>query len=535
MIKSIKQNGKNVSLSSAYVRLDDCKIEINPECFNTNSTTLEFEFSVAIKSFRNHDYQWSALIQRLISNWYSPKILKMENGFYIQANQHSGIWEVDTTNPYKLLWHFNLENSNPLASYDMHNSRRIVQANVLKPFKAPIGLLFSKKGAVECSRSKIPFSAIACFTDHCDFDTLSSLVLQREFFLKCGIKVTKGFFLYHYSKRDDTASVENHRDELRKWLDEGHELAYHSLSQSIKPLEDAMEDFKTFVPPFETIKTWIDHGFQPYNLTQYVNYGKINKDYGNTISEKKISNFWNYIDSGSSIEGVINQINPQQFTLETFYKGVGQMDRKTGIQQMLKNITFYYFNSQNSLRVYGGISKYLKSIKQKKSIKKHIKMVADTVKLAIMLFPILVFWKRSKKKVYPLAAYAPVCFDYEIFEKTFTVFQTIEMNDFKLGLSKSNIDLLIKESGLFIAHTYFSAPMDYHKGKLFTKTDEIDSKVEENFMYLSEKIKSLEVWNPTLEELLCQMKQLEHVCFDCTSSGDIFVEDAHNLPNREVR
>ena len=97
-------------------------------------------------------------------------------------------------------------------------------------FDKTIALLFSKKSGVEFSRSKIPFSAVACFTDHCDFDTLQNLKIQRELFKTCNIKITKGFFLNNYSKREN-ASYEENKEELDFWKKYGHELAYHSLSQ----------------------------------------------------------------------------------------------------------------------------------------------------------------------------------------------------------------------------------------------------------------------------------------------------------------
>jgi len=61
-------------------------------------------------------------------------------------------------------------------------------------FINPLALLFPLDEGIEISRSKIPFSAIACFTDHCDFDTLRNLKQQRQFFKTYNIRITKGFF-----------------------------------------------------------------------------------------------------------------------------------------------------------------------------------------------------------------------------------------------------------------------------------------------------------------------------------------------------
>ena len=108
------------------------------------------------------------------------------------------------------------------------------------------------------------------------------------------------------------------------------------------------------------------------------------------------------------------------------------------------------------------------------------------------------------------------------------------MIDFKIGLCKKNIDLLIKESGLFIAHTYFSAPMNYHQGKLFGNVNEIDIKVEENFKYLSEKIIKKNIWNPTLTMLVNYLEQFQSVSFNCGHDGKIYIENQNQLLYRKV-
>lgn len=108
------------------------------------------------------------------------------------------------------------------------------------------------------------------------------------------------------------------------------------------------------------------------------------------------------------------------------------------------------------------------------------------------------------------------------------------MIDFKSSLSPSNIDLLIQERGLFIAHTYFSAPMAYHHGKLFSKEGIIDDEVNRNFEYLSQKILSKEVWNPTLKELIDYLKKMRQMVFYCNDEGEVVMDDDFGLFYRMV-
>ncbi|HEY0091327.1 MAG TPA: hypothetical protein VGB43_02480, partial [Flavobacterium sp.] len=238
-----------------------------PQDLAENSFDIEIAFDQPIKDFRIHDYTWSPL-DDLIAAEFCPKIIRLGNGQFVLPNKNIGIWEIQKNNPFVLLWRFNPKDSAPLTVYSGDENQKVI-VNAERKFELEnLGLLFTKE-AIEFSRSPIPFSAVACFTDHCDYDTPDSLRLQRNFFASNSIKVTKGFFLNHYSKRKDNASFKNDSREIENWKLDNHELAYHSLSQSIKNHRESLEDFKNFLPPFADIATWIDHGYQPYNLSLF--------------------------------------------------------------------------------------------------------------------------------------------------------------------------------------------------------------------------------------------------------------------------
>ncbi|WP_460219690.1 hypothetical protein [Psychroserpens sp. MEBiC05023] len=534
MIKSIKLIRENLEQELNFVQVHQHQIELDSNFIDEFSATLKIEFELPIFQFRNHDYTWMPLMKIQYSNWYSPKIIKLQNDQLIQANQHIGVWEVNAKTPKILFWHFNPSKSSPIAKYDSQYSKYIVEAQSKIKAIQPLALMFPNNHGIEISRSKIPFSSIACFTDHCDFDTLTNLKQQRQFFNKYQIKITKGFFLNDFSKRSDTASFKLHSEELKKWLEEGHELAYHSISQSIKPLNEGFDDFEAFCPPLDGISSWIDHGFQPYNTSLYQNHERIKENYSELLKEKKIKTFWNYIDSGTVVQGVINQLNSNQFTLGTYYKGIKHLKAKKLLPLLIKNIIFHYYNSDDSLKLYRELASYFKDLSAKKPVKKHFGVIINLFKLTKLLLPIFFFWKQKKHEVYPLARYAPVTFKQNISGNTFTVFQTIEMVDFKNGLSPVNLDIFIKERGLFIAHTYFSAPMNYHHGKLFGSKHKIDKQVDDNFFYLSKKIASNDIWNPTLKQLISQLQKLSEVRFNCNIKGEITIIDENQLEFRKV-
>lgn len=494
------------------------KIELSKNITLKSDSVLKITLKQKIVKYRNHDYTWKILDKTYTSNPYCPKILITENGEYIQPNINIGIWEIDAKRPYELIWKFNPYYSTPIINYDKQNLKEISLSNYLNTKN--VCLLFSKQNALEVSRSQIPFSAIACFTDHCDFDTLENLRILRPFFKRHNIKTTKGFFLNHYSKREDNASFEHHSEEIEKWRNDGHELVYHSLTQSIREFDLAIQEFKEFEPPFE-INTWIDHGFQPYNFTLFKKSKITNKDYESLLVEKNIKNLWNYLDSGTSTSGVINQLNTSQFTLSKYLKGIKGFSLQTQIKLFLKLLLIHYFSKPEYQKVYKDLAVNFKKIRYQKQFKSVFKLIINVFSLMKILFGLLINWNKVKNIPFEHSKYAPVLFKHIIDSKKFTIFQTLEMVDFVNSLKKGNIDSIIEEKGLFIAHTYFSVPMKYHTGRMIIN-NKINPKVEENFQYLSEQIKLKKIWNPTLKELSEYLCNFEDVEFDLNEKGEIY-------------
>ena len=356
------------------------------------SFDIKFIFTTDITQFRNHDYTWVTLDKDRIATEFMPKIIQLKNGNFVQANINAGIWEIKKGNTKVLLWRFNPENSAPLARFTGElNNKKIINANIDFNFLTTPALLFSTTNSVEFSRSKIPFSAVACFTDHCDFDTSENLKLQREFFKTNAVKVTKGFFLNDYSKRTANASYNSDEIELNEWRKDGHELAYHSLSQSLKSEEESFDDFFKFIPPFDAITTWIDHGYQYYNFSQIENKKVTNEDLEQCFSSKKINTFWNYLDSGVSTTGVINQLNQEDFTLSKYYQGIKNLNFKNRIRMLIKGIIFHYYADEKMLLKYKMLKINFKKVFYKKKIASVFQLLFNFIDITIPILKTLVF------------------------------------------------------------------------------------------------------------------------------------------------
>lgn len=495
---------------------------------------LEIEFSSPILNVKSHDYQWKPLIGLFKSASLSPLLLQLASGSYVQATRHVGFWSIDSKRPQILIWEFNSQYATPYTQYEPPNNLKHIKNCISESEQDTIGLLFSSHGGIEVSRSKIPFSAVLCFTDHCDFDTLTNLKTQRAFFKLHDIKVTKGFFLNNFSNRIN-ASWEADQQELRNWIEDGHELAYHSLSQSIKPTSESLEDFKNFKSPTDDIQVWIDHGFQPYNHSLYKGYDLSDDFYARKLKSKNINTLWNYIDSGTATSGVINQLNAKHFTLDKYWHGVKHEGLKQGIAKLFKAIFFHYLNNDKYIFKYKQLAKEVKQVIYHKKWRSMFNIIRLSLSLTGLILKLLILWPIKKNELFPLARYTPVLFEHNINGEPFTMFQTLELLDLKNGLSPDNLNLLVKDSGLCIAHTYFSVPLPYHKGKLLDDDKIINKSVAHNFEYLQELIANNKIWNPTLSVLIGHLKQLKTCEFDIDSEGYIFIKNPQDLKYRTTK
>ena len=509
------------------------------ENYFARSFDLEITFNHPIEKIRTHDYQWQGADADYIAIALAPKILKLANGFFVQSNSTKGVWEFNKKDKNKIVWKINPPDATVLTKHTALSQRKFSShkhvGSILPIKKEELpALLFSKEAAIEFSRSKIPFSAVACFTDHCDFDTLENLKLQRKLLKKTGIIITKGFFAHHFSKRDDGVSWQNDAEELKKWQDDGHELAYHSLSQSIKSYERSATDFLNF-KGVDTVVTWIDHGYQPYNFSLIESTKIIGRNsYFEKLKSENITNIWNYIDSGTATTGVINQLNGSHFTLEAYWKGIRRISFLNKIQLFFKNGFYYYYDENSIIEKYKLVSQHLKNLFFDRRFKEILPLFKNSFSVLFPILKIIVFWNRHKNKIYRFSKYNAIVFPYIENGKRFNLFQTIDMLDLNNSLSPENIDLLINEKGLFIAHTYFSVPMKYHLGRMFLTEEKIDEKVAANFMYLGQKIANKEIWNPTLNELIVFLSHFEEVVLDVDANGHIIVVRNTNLPFRTV-
>lgn len=486
---------KNISnKSEASVRINEESFFVRIGPFNQEkiySVRIEFILKERPIAFRDHDYVWKPCTKLRISNPISPKILKFPGGAFLMANKYLGTWVYDPKTPNLLEWRIWGADLSPTFHYGADMFRHWYQPEYPFTEEIEVGLIETQK-PLELSRSKIPFSPVIVFTDHCDFDSQILLEKQREFFKERSIKVTKGFFTCHFSKKGDwNASMERNEAEYIKWVQDGHELAYHSLSQSI--LRDKKEEKMLFTsfksPQFAQVKTWIDHGYQPYNWTFQVMSDQ-KQAFQTHLKDKGICLAWSYYDSSEACWN-LNQNNYQLSSSSKI------MFSKLNFLDKLR--VLLYYNGSDTL-----IVKYRK--------------IAPLIKEGVIIQALRLLNSLSiKLGKDDYIKRVQIFFNIGVLD--FSFFQTLAIKDWYLAFGKP-LDNLIKEKGVAILHTYFSFTEKHHHNPLFEEySTNINTKVIDGFNKLAYHIDNKNLWNPVLSEFYEHIKMIQKVNLESDKLG----------------
>jgi len=112
-------------------------------------------------------------------------------------------------------------------------------------------------------------------------------------------------------------------------------------------------------------------------------------DYSKVLETKNIEILWNYIDTGTSTKGVVNQLNGNDFTLSSYYKGINNKSLKTRLSLQIKNCIVHFYNDEKLIRNYTQLATSFKKVTTTKSVKdfaRFIKMSFNVVYPLVKIF-----------------------------------------------------------------------------------------------------------------------------------------------------
>ena len=465
--------------------------------------SLELVFSLKNQPthFRTFKYTWEKADRPHISSMLSPKIMRFADGTYLMANRCWGTWLYEPERPLELRWILLGKEVQPFFLYEADSKRDWVEVGCELDSDMDFKLIRTER-PIEVSFSRIPFSPVMVFTDHCDFDSDVLLTAQRDLFKRAGVRVTKGVFIRKYSHKGDwNSAYEGNEEEFSSWVGDGHELCYHALSQSILPNEGEQNElYRVFNAPVADegqFRTWIDHGYQTYNTTKSAD--KI--EHGRRLehlSSKGVRNIWNYHDVAEVID-TLNQLDYNQMEPKRIFKSrtLGWADRV--------RIAFFFNTTEADLLKYRGMAGLLK----KRRILHALQALPGIVGPLIRSIRNLSISRkvRNAQSVFPSE------------HPGITAFQSIIVKDFKRSLGKP-YERLKEECGLAILHTYFSFLGSHHGVTLFQSADgRVTNEIEKSFKTIGEDVRNGLIWNPTLHEFMEYCREISRFDFENAGEG----------------
>ena len=499
-----------------------------------SEVSFYMKFEKNIKVFRTQLYTWQkpGFNQNVISP-HSSKIIVFENEIHAISAQNIGSWEILDEKTIK--WTLKSDELTPLFNFNNNASKSYIKSFEVENYHLKI--LYTKDKVPEFSRSKIPFKPIVCFTDHCDFDNVNLLKKQLEFLRRNNVKISKGFFLNHFSKNPYNCSYENDEKLLNDFDADGHELFYHSLTEKRRDKtssklysenKESINEFVNFRPPkLFSPSTYVDYGYQPYNFTRIKNFQMSDAEWSSIIIKKGIKNLWSYTDAGEAERGIINQLNPQHFTLDRIFK------KKIYKGKYILKSLLYYNGDEELHYKYSKLTTAIKLFIKLKNIISIFNIIKYLIPVIIPIIKLLLI-KKNRKKPFKYNRLSPFIFRHKIGGEDFNFFQSVSVTDFETVFSKNNIDLLIEESGAIIVHCYFTDPFLYHSGRIFDG-DEISNLNEINFKYLKEKIELKQIWNPTINELIEFTNKTANINFYMDKDENLIRPNIENVPIRYIK
>lgn len=481
---------------------------------------LQIKLDARVLRWRNFDYKWVNAEQVRMAGSWSPKILELEGDWRMVAGETHGTWRYDPRQAQELTWILADPLQQPRLHYDANDHPLLSTCSPARN-EWVCTFLFTRSAVPEFSRSRIPFSAILNISDHCDFDSPVLLERQRRFLRRLGLNITKGVFLFHHSKRPWNVSMERQADLLRDWAKDGHELCYHSLSQSTRASRSEWEDdFDRFVTESGSWTTWIDHGFQPYNLSRIPAAAPELIDWARGMRRAGVRLLWNYLDAGQSGPGRINQLNPKHFSLSAYRKTLMQQFSQSGVFELLRSYNLFFCGVRAQKR-YQQLAAWLRKKAWRQSWRIWPRLLAGSFRLLAQLLRV-VFFGSGRLRLPEWQKMTPILFEVGLGGQRFWLFQTVEVHDFAATFSQDNLNVLMGEAGVCLAHTYLADTDRRKSGRLFADNKgHVMPGAKAALERLSLAVAEEKIWMPTLQELRQQAELLAGLRFVLDERGQV--------------
>jgi hypothetical protein len=368
-------------------------------------------------------------------------------------------------------------------------------------------------------------------TDHCDFDETERLELflhgasQDEGWIGKGLKMTKGVFKYGARnediKKSESLECPEYLELIKELRNDGSEIAPHALKHSGQVTQDEFREGLAYLDSNFQCRSWIDHG--KYLRYCYSQYGEQEYDLINILKQYNYNNLWNYNDVLINAVDSLNMFHNKPAILKKrwalFFKTVS----RGKVKILLHHIRSYFFYNYKKSFFFDFV---LFSFGRSKVFLQSPKKILSPKEVQAFFKSYSEFIRNFKNESLPydmqsLANYGspiftlshrPLCY---IGDTELAMYSTIEIPHVKDMYTKGALDVLIKEGGLHIGHTYILNLISYQNNIFDNNNGKKLSREWIGFVgYLSSRVASQDVWNPTISECVDYLKRVNKVLLE---------------------
>ena len=308
-----------------------------------------------------------------------------------------------------------------------------------------------------------------CLTDHPDWDSVRKATILYELFGANDIRITKAVFPHADPGWDYGPGMDSHDYAaiIDEWHRAGHEIAYHGLGSareapvSLDECTRRIERLSPYRP-----ETWIDHGSGEYRIVKRARLAE-DVDLLPYLAARGVKNYWSYADVWHNPASYLHLWHPR--------RGIGAFSdfaRLTRVRGWTSPRQLAYLASI-PVKNLTGSSQYRQVLSQPWAFSEWRALLRNGHLL-----------RHLRRE--PLFLYHMNGDSWCGERNTPLVFDTILLNHVAFQLSPSNIERLVQESGLLLAHTYLGDVNPKGGGNCFhiKRDSEILGRFRENIEHM---------------------------------------------------
>ncbi|RYE22769.1 MAG: hypothetical protein EOP51_12410 [Sphingobacteriales bacterium] len=379
--------------------------------------------------------------------------------------------------------------------------------------------------------SRYPFGAEAGFiiTDHCDYDQADTLRTFLDAWLGKGLKMTKGVFALksNYAKDGLAATLEDedyHRL-INELYNDGSEIAPHALNQSGQISKKQFDAALDSISKAYNCRTWIDHGsYQKYTYS----VGGSGNEYqlSKRLKDLGYTSLWSYYDAAIDPTRSLNIFAATHTSYKQFTKHLLRGNFATAghyLKTVLEQRAQTSGRRSTMSKLMGAVRKNLVA---KKSIGGLVKDIGKVFRYsAAQALPYTeeelnyfspVLHTELKQPLYTREAHELV------------LFATQEVVHTQDAYTETALEQMIAERGLHIGHTYLLNKLPYLNGVFDKGSNELSEGWITFVESLSGQVKAGNIWNPTMQEFVGYMLQLQSLRVTHLSPRSMLIENKRN-------